>query len=89
MKPQYIDIHTHLNFAAFDEDRERVIERTLADGVWAINVGTQADTSAQAIALTEKYEGLFAAIGLPPIHTAQSFHKKSKLGVGGDEITCS
>jgi len=87
MKPQYIDIHTHLNFAAFDEDRERVIERTLADGVWAINVGTQADTSAQAIALAEKYEGLFAAIGLHPIHTAKSFHDKSELGEGGDEFT--
>ena len=27
--PKYIDIHSHVNFKAFDEDREEVIKRAL------------------------------------------------------------
>ncbi|HEY4499423.1 MAG TPA: TatD family hydrolase [Candidatus Paceibacterota bacterium] len=85
--PDYIDIHTHLNFAAFDADREEVIARTLLGKTWAINVGTQTATSQKAIELAEGHEGLFAAIGLHPIHTAKSFHDKNELGEGGQEFT--
>ena len=42
---KYIDIHAHLNFKAFDEDRDEVIKQTLANDTWMINVGTQMDTS--------------------------------------------
>lgn len=85
--PDYIDIHTHLNFAAFDADREEVIKRTQEGKTWAINVGTQADTSKSAIELAEKHEGFFAAIGLHPIHTSKSYHDKNELGEGGHEFT--
>lgn len=85
--PSYIDIHTHLNFVAFDADREEVIKRTLSDKTWAINVGTQADTSRKAVELAHAHEGLFAAIGLHPIHTAKSHHDTQELGEGGEEFT--
>jgi len=81
--PEYIDIHTHLNFSAFDEDREQVIKRTLDNGVWAINVGTQEDTSRAAVALAQQHRGLFAAVGLHPIHTSKSFHDEQEVGEGG------
>ncbi len=87
MKPDYVDVHTHLNFAAFEPDRERVIRRTLEAGVWAINVGTQAATSHTALTLARTYDGLFAAVGLHPIHTAKSFHDTNELGEGGAEFT--
>lgn len=87
MTYHYIDIHSHLNFAAFDSDREEIIRRAREAGVAMINVGTQRDTSASAVALAEQYEGVYAAVGLHPIHTSKSFHDKDELGEGGKEFT--
>jgi TatD DNase family protein len=88
MQPKYIDIHTHVNFKAFDEDRDVVIKRALGNNTWIINVGTQADTSMHAIELAHKYkEGVYAIIGLHPIHTGASFHDKQELGEEGGEFT--
>ncbi len=81
MNPEFIDVHAHLNFAAFDADREAVVKRALDAGVWMINVGTQQDTSRKAIELAEKYErGVYAIIGLHPIHTGKSYHDAQELG---------
>jgi TatD DNase family protein len=78
-----IDIHAHVNFAAFDADRETVIKRALKAGTAMINVGTQYDTSRAAIDLAEKYQdGVYAIVGLHPIHTVASFHDKAELGEG-------
>jgi TatD DNase family protein len=50
-------------------------------------VGTQYDTSAEAVALAEKHEDAYATIGLHPIHTSKSFHDAKELGEGGKEFT--
>lgn len=63
-----IDTHSHLNFKAYDIDREEVIKRTQKEGVVCIDVGTKYETSKNAIELAEKNEGIYAAIGLHPIH---------------------
>ncbi len=66
------DTHTHVNFSAFKDDSEDVIKRSLDAQTWLVNVGTQLDTSRQTVELAKKYpEGVFAAIGLHPIHTYQ------------------
>ena len=49
-----IDIHTHVNFAAFDSDRDEVILRAQEAGVAVVNVGTQRDTSQKAVELAER-----------------------------------
>lgn len=86
--PKYIDIHSHVNFKAFDEDREGVIARALQNDTWVINVGTQIDTSRDAVALANKYpEGVYAIVGLHPVHTSASFHDEKELGEGGKEFT--
>jgi len=86
--PRYFDIHTHVNFKAFDEDRDAVTERALEADTWMINVGTQVDTSRIAIDLAHKYpEGIYACVGLHPIHTDKSFHDEKELGEGGQEFT--
>lgn len=88
MNPKYIDIHSHVNFKAFDEDREQVLKRALDNNTWVINVGTQIDTSKKAVELAHKYpEGVYAIIGLHPIHTGASFHDEKELGEGGAEFT--
>lgn len=86
--PKYIDIHSHVNFTAFDADREEVIGRALEGDTWMINVGTQIDTSKSAVALANKYEeGVYAVIGLHPIHTGASYHDEKELGEGNKEFT--
>ncbi|KKP85935.1 MAG: Hydrolase, TatD family, partial [Candidatus Nomurabacteria bacterium GW2011_GWA1_35_8] len=73
---------------AFDEDRDAVIKRAFDNNTWLINVGTQVDTSKKAIEIAHKYkEGVYAVIGLHPIHTGASFHDEKELGEGGKEFT--
>ena len=87
-EPKYIDIHSHVNFKAFDEDRDEVVKRTLANDTWVINVGTQVDTSRKAVEMANEYEeGVYAIIGLHPIHTGASYHDEKELGEGGKEFT--
>jgi TatD DNase family protein len=88
MIPKYIDIHSHVNFKAFDEDRDVVIRRALDADTWVINVGTQIDTSRKAVEMAHQYEeGVYAIIGLHPIHTGASYHDEKELGEGGKEFT--
>jgi TatD DNase family protein len=79
-KPSAIDIHAHVNFAAYDKDREDVISRSSNAGVWMINVGTQKDTSESAVELANKYDGMYATAGMHPIHASGStYHDKNEL----------
>ncbi|MEK7586062.1 MAG: TatD family hydrolase [Patescibacteria group bacterium] len=85
---KYIDIHSHVNFKAFDEDRDEVIKRALDSDTWIINVGTQLGTSKKAVEMANQYEeGVYAIIGLHPIHTGASYHDEKELGEGGVEFT--
>ncbi|OGG45140.1 hypothetical protein A2673_02035 [Candidatus Kaiserbacteria bacterium RIFCSPHIGHO2_01_FULL_50_13] len=86
MNFKYFDAHTHVNFAAFDGDREEVILRAKGAGVAMNVVGTQKDTSRSAVALAEKYDHIYATIGLHPIHTGKSYHDKQEIGDGGQEF---
>ncbi len=86
--PKYIDIHSHVNFKIFDEDRDDVITRALENDTWIINVGTQIDTSRKAVEIANQYsEGVYAIVGLHPIHTGASYHDEKELGEGGKEFT--
>ena len=86
--PKLFDVHTHVQFVAFKDDAEAVIQRAVAASVWMINVGTQRDTSIAATALAQKFsEGVYATVGLHPVHTEKSFHDTRELGKGGAEFT--
>jgi len=87
MELKYFDAHCHVNFVAYKEDKEEVILRARDAGVGMNVVGTQKDTSADAVALAEKYEHVYATIGLHPIHTSKSYHDAKELGEGGKEFT--
>lgn len=73
MKPRLIDVHTHMQFAEFDNDKDAVIRRALDAGIWLINVGTQRDTSANSCELAHRYEGVFATAGLHPTDIHEEF----------------
>jgi TatD DNase family protein len=87
MTPKYIDIHSHVNFSAFDADRSEVMQRAEDNDTIVINVGTQIDTSRKAVEMTRQHENTYAIIGLHPIHTGASYHDVKELGVGGKEFT--
>lgn len=80
MELKYFDAHTHVQFAAFDEDREAVFARAREAGVGMNLVGTQQDTSQAAIDCANSHEGVWASVGLHPIHTSKSFHDAKELG---------
>ena len=77
---RYFDAHTHVNFVAYNGDREATILRAKEAGVAMNVVGTQLDTSKAAVALAEKYDHVWATIGLHPIHTSKSYHDAKELG---------
>ncbi len=80
MNYKYVDTHAHVNINAFKDDTEAVITRCREEGVAMINVGTQADTSARAVELAEAHDGVYAVIGLHPVHTSASYHDEQELG---------
>jgi len=65
---QHFDIHSHLHFSDFDEDRETIIARMKEEGIATITVGTNAKTSEEAVLLAREHAHLFATIGVHPTH---------------------
>ena len=84
-----IDSHTHVQFAAFKDDYEAVIQCALDNGIWLINVGTQKDTSARAVEIAKEFpEGVYAAVGLHPVHTEKSYHDPQELEIIQQSADC-
>ena len=80
-KPKFIDIHSHVQFNAFADDCDDVVNRAVSSNTWMINVGTNLKTSTDAVNLADKFsEGVYAIIGLHPIHTNASYHDKEEIG---------
>jgi TatD DNase family protein len=71
-----VDSHAHIDGEEYDADRDLVVERARGAGVRAIlNVGTGDPRSGafeRAVRLAEKYEGVYAAVGVHP-HDARLF----------------
>jgi len=73
---EWIDTHSHLNFAIFDKDRNGVIKKCLEQNVWMINVGTNFEMSKKAIEIAEEcQQGIYASVGLHPINLDTGFLK--------------
>jgi TatD DNase family protein len=84
---KYFDTHTHIQFSAFDEDREAVFKRAREAEVGMNVVGTQRDTSSAAVVAAMTHEDVWATIGLHPVHTSKSFHDTKELGQEGKAFT--
>lgn len=62
------DTHCHVHFNAFKDDMDDIVKAALTDDIAMITVGTQKDTSANAVALAERHEHVWASVGLHPSH---------------------
>ncbi len=77
---KFIDSHCHVHFRAYDGDMDTVIKQTLEAGVFMITVGTQKDTSRMGLEVAERYDGVWATVGLHPNHlTKQEFFDEDEL----------
>ena len=65
--PLLVDSHAHLDGRQFENDIEETIERATANGISHIlTIGCDLESSENSIAVAEKYENIFAAVGVHP-----------------------
>ncbi len=61
------DTHAHMNDPVFDEDKDELISSLPDQGVGLVmNPGCSLENSLQAIAIAEKYDFVYAAVGTHP-----------------------
>lgn len=61
------DTHAHFDDKRFDEDRDQILEKVFANGVkYILNASSSPDSIVNSIKLAEKYENIYAAVGVHP-----------------------
>jgi TatD DNase family protein len=70
---EFFDTHAHLDYPEFAAELPQVIERAAQAGITRIiSIGTDVESSRRAIALAEKFPGVFAAVGWHPTHALEA-----------------
>jgi TatD DNase family protein len=68
----WIDTHAHLDAPRFEADLDAVLRRAHEAGVkWIITIGADLASSRSAVALAERYEAVYATVGVHP-HEARA-----------------
>ena len=73
------DTHCHLQFSQYDSDREEVIKRALDADMGMTCVGTDYETSRKAVELAERYDNIWASVGLHPNDIEQMPHVNCQM----------
>lgn len=77
----FIDSHCHIDGEQFDTDRDEVVQRAKdAKVVAMLNIGTgdpNRDDFRRAVAVAEKYENVYASVGVHP-HDAKLYDDKAE-----------
>ena len=68
-----IDTHAHLQFEAYDPDRDKVIKRNIKELGAINNVGADLDSSKGAVKLAGKFDRLYASVGIHPHHAEKYY----------------
>ena len=69
------DTHAHYDDDAFDEDRDTLLGEIFSSGICCItDVGASVKSSKSAVALSKKWPQIYAAVGVHPDSTADSFY---------------
>ncbi|MGE3153711.1 MAG: TatD family hydrolase [Nitrospiraceae bacterium] len=85
-----IDTHTHLDDPRYDSDREAMIRRAKEAGIEAmITIGCDLVTSRAAVGLTDRYEFVYASIGVHPHevrHIEEDWYDEFRKLAGNQKI---
>ncbi len=66
------DTHAHYDGAAFDEDREELLDRMPGKGiVRVVNVGASLDSCRRTLELMKRYNYIYGALGVHPSECAE------------------
>ena len=64
---EFFDTHAHLTWKDFEGELDAVVERARAAGISKIvTIGTNLESSRNAIAIAVRFENIFAAVGWHP-----------------------
>ncbi|MFC1666853.1 TatD family hydrolase [Candidatus Omnitrophota bacterium] len=62
-----VDTHCHLDFKAFESDRDDVVMRSISEGIgFIVNVGSSLEGTRRSIEIAERYDLVYAAAGIHP-----------------------
>jgi TatD DNase family protein len=77
------DTHAHLDDGRFDQDRDEVVQQCAEAGVsLVLNAGSNIETSVKSIAIAEKYQFIYASVGVHP-HDASSMDEQTAEVLAG------
>ena len=90
-----IDSHAHLDDSRFDYDRDMIIKNLKDNGIeLVVNIGADLKTSIASVSLADKYDNIYAAVGVHPhsakemdnstIEILKSFAKRDKVVAIGE-----
>src|SRR3989344_8876225 len=79
--PKYFDIHSHPQASQFDADREAIIDRLKDTETHTIAIGTDLESSKQAVLLADKHPEIYASIGVHPVDKLESFEVEKFEGL--------
>src|SRR6266581_8529455 len=69
----FYDTHAHLDYPDYAPDLEAVIERAASSGVSKIiAIGTDLESSARAVKLSERFPNVYSAVGWHPCHASEA-----------------
>ncbi len=64
---EFYDTHAHLDYPDFADELPQLVERAAAAGITRlVSIGTDLESSAKAVALAERFPGVFAVVGWHP-----------------------
>ncbi|MEN9576778.1 MAG: putative deoxyribonuclease YcfH [Verrucomicrobiota bacterium] len=64
---EFYDTHAHLDYPDFSDELPQLVERAAVAGITRlVSIGTDLESSARAVALAERFPGVFAVVGWHP-----------------------
>ncbi len=78
----FVDSHCHLEMDSFEQDRDKVIEKSSKEGLdYILTVGTEERYFEKVVEIIEKYDNIYGAIGIHP-HNSSEYNEVTAKIIG-------
>jgi len=71
-----VDVHCHLNFKDFDEDRDAVVKRAEKLNMTIVDSATNMEDAKRSLEISKKYNIVKSSLGLYPLHAIKLNEKQ-------------